>query len=60
MMTPQVHWPHWPHWASELVDDVEREGEFQIIGLLVVAMMLVGAFLLAVFGLIFDLVHQAH
>jgi len=56
-MTPHVHLPHW---ASQLIDDVEHEGEFQVIALLLVVMMLVGAFLLAVFGLILDLVHSAH
>ena len=45
---------HWPHWASQIFYDVEHQGEFQIIGLLLVVWMLIGAFVFAVVALIIE------
>jgi hypothetical protein len=51
---------HWPHWASQVVSDVEHQGELQILALVLVLWMLVGAFLLALFTLVFGIFQHLH
>ena len=47
--------PHLPRWASHVIDDVEREGELQLIGFVLVVTMLIGTLLFGVVTAIAEL-----
>jgi hypothetical protein len=49
-----VH-PHLPHWAAQVVDDVERQGELQTIGFVLVVTMLIGTLLFATIAAVTEL-----
>jgi len=46
---------HWPHWATQVIDDVEHQGELQIIGFVLIMSMLIGTLLFACVTLLVEL-----
>ncbi len=54
-----VH-PHLPHWFSQVVDDVEHQGELQTIAFVLVISMLLGTLTFASFAAIAELLHAVH
>ena len=58
-----LHWPHrphWPHWATQVVSDVEHQGELQIMGFVLVVTTLVGLLLFGFFSATVELVRTFH
>jgi hypothetical protein len=47
---------HWPHWTSQIVSDVQHQGDLQMIGFVFAVMMMIAAFLFAIFILILEVV----
>jgi hypothetical protein len=45
---------HWPYWAARVVDDVEHQGDLQMIGFVLSVSMTAAAFLLGILVLLFD------
>jgi len=45
---------HWPHWASQIITDVEHQGDLQMMGFVFAVMMMVAAFLFAIVALILE------
>ena len=45
---------HWPHWTAQIINDVEHQGDLQMIAFVCAVMMMVGAFMFAIFILILD------
>jgi hypothetical protein len=47
---------HWPHWTLKIVSDVQHQGDLQMIGFVFAVMMMIAAFLFAIFILILEVV----
>jgi hypothetical protein len=47
---------HWPHWTLQIISDVQHQGDLQMIGFVFAVMMMIAAFLFAIFILILEVV----